>query len=45
MQNNAGSTNFSLPWVTEPSGLMPPNYREFTITFRPTAIGRIPLKE
>jgi len=45
VQNNPHSTNCSLPWVTEPSVLVPPHYREFTITLRPTAIGRIPLEE
>jgi len=45
MQNNPGSTNFSLPWATEPSGLVPPHCQEFTITLRLTTIGRIPLVE
>jgi hypothetical protein len=37
--------HFFLPWRNSPSEPKPPHYREFTITLRPTTLGRTPLDE
>jgi hypothetical protein len=37
--------HFPLHGATAPNGSWPPQYREFTITLRHTALGRIPLDE